>query len=64
MKKEKLIKKAKYHYKKYNDALDNYDCGVNLAKNISYEVSENARLFNLYMDELSKIDKNCPTLRL
>jgi hypothetical protein len=61
---ERLKRKAKKYYMKYNRILDGMDCGVTLALQISSRLSIARTNFNNTLDELAKIDSQCTTKRL
>lgn len=64
MRKELLKRKARRYYTAYHKKFDNYSCGGNLAETISPELKEIRDKFNATLDELAKIDLQCPTKRL
>lgn len=60
----KLKKEAKRLYLRYNEVVDSLPCGRDLAEYISSEALSCKIEFNRVMDELSKLDPNCPQSRL
>jgi len=63
-KKESLKRKARKYYISYHKIFDNYSCGGNLAETITPELKGLRDKFNAALDELAKIDPDCPAKRL
>lgn len=64
MRKLTLKRKARKYYRAYHKALDSFDCEGNLAEYIKPELKELRDKFNSTLDELAKIDSDCPAKRL
>ena len=64
MKKQLLLFKARKLYRQYHEDLDRFSCGKELAEHISPVAFRLKTQFNETLDELAKIDPNCPTTRL
>ncbi len=51
-------------YSKYNNILDKYSCGKNLAEHISSDLSHVKVEFNETFSKLKKLDPKCPEFKL
>lgn len=61
---EKLKKDARKHYIAYMHNSDDLDCGHHLSDFIRPDKSEHRTKFNKIMDEIAKLDPDCPKSRL
>ena len=61
---KKLKKEAKKYYLAYYKVADNYDCGLNLAENISSDLLYCKNEFNRVMNKLAELDPDTPKARL
>lgn len=61
---QRLKRKARSHYKAYHRELDSMSCGKHMAEQMNPRVYEHKNAFNNTMDELAKLDPDCPKERL
>lgn len=60
----RLKARARSQYLSYFYELDKMDCGIHMAEMMNPRVAQCKAAFNQTMDELAKLDPNCPTKRL
>ena len=60
----RLKNNAKRAYKRYHNELDGLSCGKHMGEFINPRMREAKLEFNSILDELAKLDPNCPKTRL
>lgn len=60
----RLKREARRHYETYCAEFDTMDCGKAMCEMMNSRMRDAKIAFNKAMDELAKIDPNCPTERL
>ena len=59
-----LKQKARKYYRQYFAILNGVSCGGNLLETFSSRAYRLKKDFNIIMDEIAKLDPNCPKARL
>ena len=51
---------AKKHYEAYRDTGSDYDCGLEMARQLRPSISRHAVQYNNTMEKLEELDPDCP----